>query len=410
MSVNSQVSNKNDEFRKVLWIPSQVIQKHLDQAVVPYCQSSNQSSAEQLMKSLKLFYRSLVPEEAIQSQGDDNMTTDSDAFLISLPPGVLNLGATCYLNSQLQCLSLNPAFREGVISWQKPVVRPNSSTAVNTNNTNDIMMRLQKLLVMMHRGSYSILSAEKLALSLGIQNDEMQDPTEFTTVLFDLLNEIFQESNSLKNLLPSIFQGSLEYVTECQNCRTRSFRNEAFMQLSLPIIKGYKTNGDTCSTDVKSCLDSYLSTKEFLIGDNQYYCEPCQCKCDATRETNLRELPPVLNLHLERYKFDLKTGRKRKTKDQVRLPNVITIPMNSNVAECSDNNALGQLNNNNRRQMNTNAGSSNSFNNTDSILAQKEYILCAIVSTLAHFLNRIIRNVLYVLNINVSVHASLLLS
>ena len=367
VSPSSQVSSVNDEllFRKVLWIPSQIIKKHLDQAVLPYCQNNDQSSTEQLIKALDLFYRSLVPEMAIPSQAADSTTADCDVMFITLPPGIDNLGATCYLNSQLQCLSLNPVFREGVISWRKPIGRSNRSALADTNNMNAIITRLQKLLVMMHRGSHSVISAEKLAATIGINNDEMQDPTEFTGFLFDRMHEIFQESDLLKDLLPGIFQGSLEYVTECQKCHTRSVRLEPFMQLTLP-IKGSKTKGSTSTTDVKSCLDSYLSTKEFLTGDNQYYCLLCKTKCDATREINLQKVPPVLNLQLSRYKFDLKTNTKRKTNDHVRLPNVIMIP-SKNIVEGSCTNITSE-----RR---------NSNNNNDSIFVQEEYMLCAVVSS-----------------------------
>jgi ubiquitin C-terminal hydrolase len=349
----------------VLWIPSQIIKKHLDQAVLPYCQNNDQSSTEQLIKALDLFYRSLVPEMAIPSQAADSTTEDCDVMFITLPPGIDNLGATCYLNSQLQCLSLNPVFREGVISWRKPIGRSNRSALADTNNMNAIITRLQKLLVMMHHGSHSVISAEKLAVTIGINNDEMQDPTEFTGFLFDRMHEIFQESDLLKDLLPGIFQGSLEYVTECQKCHTRSVRLEPFMQLTLP-IKGSKTKGSTSTTDVKSCLDSYLSTKEFLTGDNQYYCLLCKTKCDATREINLQKVPPVLNLQLSRYKFDLKTNTKRKTNDHVRLPNVIMIP-SKNIVEGSCTNRTSE-----RR---------NSNNNNDSIFVQEEYMLCAVVSS-----------------------------
>ena len=52
------------------------------------------------------------------------------------------------------------------------------------------------------------------------------------------------------------------------------------------------------------CLNDYLS-KEVLDGSNQYFCENCGEKRDATRCVKLKKLPPVLNLSLSRYIFDL---------------------------------------------------------------------------------------------------------
>lgn len=42
----------------------------------------------------------------------------SPAFLNQFPAGLKNLGATCYLNSQLQALFANRDFRKGVYSWR----------------------------------------------------------------------------------------------------------------------------------------------------------------------------------------------------------------------------------------------------------------------------------------------------
>lgn len=48
-----------------------------------------------------------------------------------------------------------------------------------------------------------------------------------------------------------------------------------------------------------------LSAEE-LSGDNQYHCEFCGGKVDATRQLCLRQLPPYLCLSLQRFVFDVK--------------------------------------------------------------------------------------------------------
>jgi ubiquitin C-terminal hydrolase len=369
------------QFRKALWVPYQIVKKHLEQIIIPHCQHRKSSSTEQLVAAIETFHRSLLPENAIPPKDTvaDITNEDNQTVLITLPPGIKNLGATCYLNSQLQCLSLNPVFREGVISWQKMLTTTSAnSTPTNLTSTmSGVMQRLQKILFMMHCGSYSVISAEKLAQSLGIENDEMQDPNEFSRLLFDRMHEMFQESNEMKDLLPNIFQGTCEYVTECQKCHTRSVREEHFMELTLPILKG------TSSADVQSFLDSYLSTKELLTGDNQYACDLCKTKCDASREIHLRSVPPVLNLQLSRYIFDLKTFTKRKTLAKVRLPSAISIPIETSEEKYTTTTYPDRLNSK-RRRTNGNGNSKNYNINTNSKLAQKEYILCGVVSTAAH--------------------------
>lgn len=46
--------------------------------------------------------------------------------------------------------------------------------------------------------------------------------------------------------------------------------------------------------------------KEELSGDNQYHCDFCGKKVDATRQLCLRQLPPYLCLSLQRFVFDMK--------------------------------------------------------------------------------------------------------
>ena len=47
---------------------------------------------------------------------------------------------------------------------------------------------------------------------------------------------------------------------------------------------------------------------EQLTGDNQYHCEFCGMKFDATRQLCLHELPPYLCFSLKRFVFDMKVG------------------------------------------------------------------------------------------------------
>lgn len=68
---------------------------------------------------------------------------------------------------------------------------------------------------------------------------------------------------------------------------------EDFYELELN-IKDLKTLDES--------LDQYLSTED-LQGENQYYCESCHARVDATRCIKLRSLPTVLNLQLKRYVF-----------------------------------------------------------------------------------------------------------
>ena len=49
-----------------------------------------------------------------------------------------------------------------------------------------------------------------------------------------------------------------------------------------------------------------------MDGDNEYYCDDCQCKRSAKRMTEITKLPPVLNLQLLRFVYDRNSGYKKK--------------------------------------------------------------------------------------------------
>lgn len=62
---------------------------------------------------------------------------------------------------------------------------------------------------------------------------------------------------------------------------------------------------------LEDCLNLYLE-EENLTGDNQWYCEKCKEHTDATKKTDLWVLPPILIIHLKRFKCDAygRAGRK----------------------------------------------------------------------------------------------------
>lgn len=81
--------------------------------------------------------------------------------------------------------------------------------------------------------------------------------------------------------------------SKCGNESEASLKIEDFYELELN-VKGLK--------NLDESLDDYLSIEE-LQGDNQYFCEACAMRADATRCIKLRSLPAVLNFQLKRCVF-----------------------------------------------------------------------------------------------------------
>lgn len=53
-------------------------------------------------------------------------------------------------------------------------------------------------------------------------------------------------------------------------------------------------------------LQAEMLSPESLCGDNQFFCDFCDKKADATRQLCLQQLPPYLCLSLQRFVFDMK--------------------------------------------------------------------------------------------------------
>jgi len=290
---------------------------------------SNDLTVEKYMDTVNEWHSQLLfvnPVVGAESPTGDTVT-------LSMPPGIRNLGATCYLNTQLQCLAQNVTFLNGIFSWR---------VVDETHRMNSVMSKMQHLLAQMFVGGDNKLTTMEFSNALGLEHDEQQDPNEFARLLFDRMDESFQQCDSdgdLSDLLKRIFHGVSTYETICLSCGHKSERKEGFMDLNLPIVKPPRqpkkksgtieeafamASSKDVDTNLQFCLEEYTCT-EMLTGDNQYFCSVCNGKQDAQRILKLTELPPVLNIQLSRYVYDRTKFTKKKVCDKVLLPRSLDV-------------------------------------------------------------------------------------
>jgi len=221
--------------------------------------------------------------------------------------GLRNQGATCYMNSLVQVLFMNPCFRHGLFSWSPDQDGEGISSDVA------ICKELQELMVRMEHTKDRSLVPETFTQALGLSKMEQQDAQEFNQLLLTLLDKVLGASGhgDVKALIPSQFRIDTVQEIKCGNCdRPPSTRDNWCYQLEIPI------------NDVKSLEDGLKNVLavEHMTDDCKVWCDGCQSKENATRRDKLKQLPEIINLPLMRFVFDMKTLSKKKLKSAISFP------------------------------------------------------------------------------------------
>ncbi len=92
-----------------------------------------------------------------------------------------------------------------------------------------------------------------------------------------------------------LFQGQLRSVVCCTVCPNYSVCFDPFMYLALPLREGQHVQ------TLQDCFADF-STGSKLTGDEQWYCDKCEKKVDATQYLSVYKYPPLLMVLLKRFK------------------------------------------------------------------------------------------------------------
>ncbi|KNC50218.1 uncharacterized protein AMSG_11972 [Thecamonas trahens ATCC 50062] len=243
--------------------------------------------------------------------------------------GLINLGATCYMNATLQQLFCLQPLRDGLLSAVSTLPHK-AATALPVSplvsplivepspappQPGQLLFRLQHTFAALALSQYKYWDTSALmAVMPGLGGEPLdvavqQDANEFLNVLFDSL-ETALKGTPQAALVSSLFAGRLTNQILSQGCEHTSERDEPFYTLSLEIKN---------KANLAESLELFVQG-EMLDGANQYKCSACDAHVDAIKRLVIADLPPVLVLHLKRFDFDLMTLTRTKINSRLAYP------------------------------------------------------------------------------------------
>lgn len=258
----------------------------------------------------------------------------------------MNLGLTCYINSTVQCLAHTYPLTKHFISHHE-----------RQSNAGEMTAAFSSLLVEMWNNKNCSVKPDTFKsvlerCSRRFQGCQQEDSEEMKTILLDILHE---ETNKVvaptidenedapkdrdekrdndsnkeasrraleefkqKNDSPvyDVFMGQIKSEIRCGECGHTSTKFDASNTLSVPI----RWDGENrTSKPLIDCVKEY-SKAEQLSGENAWKCPQCKRDVSASKQLQLTHPPPVLLVHLKRFRSEDDYGRREKITDLVDFP------------------------------------------------------------------------------------------
>jgi ubiquitin C-terminal hydrolase len=224
--------------------------------------------------------------------------------------GLVNLGATCYMNSLLQQFYMMPTLRRDLLA--APVVLgPEETLKENmVYQFHQLMGNLQETAKAAHNpkeftGSYRDIEGNPADVNL------QQDVSEFFNIVCGTLETLLKGTADEKLLQRNLGCVQVSQIKSME--ADYPFFSEREEELyAIPLDVRLKNN-------FNDAMDMFVK-QDMLEGDNKYKCEEHGRHIVATKGNLIKTMSNTLIFHLMRFDFDVATYRKRKLNEYFNFP------------------------------------------------------------------------------------------
>ena len=286
----------------------------------------------------------LKQKETELNKKEHDIENEENIYFANKKPiliGLNNIGATCYMNASLQCLSNTKKLTEFFLNNYKEKKKKNhiiaheyyelinnlwdeknNNKSYSPNSFKEVLSKENPLFAgIQANDSKDLINflIERLHLELNFINQnknnnndciDQLDQTNELSMLKIFIEEFNQKFNSP---VSNLFYGILETKSRCQGCNIIKFNFQVYSFLEFPLqqVNQYYFNtgrrplftpdGKNPDVDLYECFE-YNRKIDLMNGENQMFCNICNKLCDTLYSTTLYSGPNYLIINLNRGK------------------------------------------------------------------------------------------------------------